>query len=211
MRRWNANANANTNTNTNVTLNANSPQTPLHIIQPANLPAIEDAPYAFQLTRAVLAPGLKTYFLGYSTSSLCFPHPPVMGSFVQYLSSIVKAGQSFCGPRHGCTLYYMLSLTLFFFSLPTVTVAFTTSHSVATQCSPFTVTWNWSGSADGPPFLLLILPFGAQSTIVEVPHTDFNATTMTGSYTLDKFPLKSGTQFIVSMLYGEGALFTRLI
>ena len=134
-----------------------------------------------------------------------------MGSFVQYLSSIFKAGQSFSGSRHGCTFYLVLFLTLSLFSFPTATVAFAPSYSAATQCGPFSATWNWSGTVDGPPFVLLILPFGAQPTIVEVPHYAFNPTTMTGNYTLDKFPLKTGTQFIVSMLYGDGGLFSRPI
>ena len=130
-----------------------------------------------------------------------------MGSSVQYFSLIFKAGQSFSGPRHWCTFYYVLFFIFFIFSFPTATVAFAPLYSVATQCRPFSATWSWSGTMDGPPSVLLILPFGAQPTIVEVPHNASNRTTMTGNYTLNKFPLKSGTQFIVSMLYGDGELF----
>ena len=134
-----------------------------------------------------------------------------MGAFVPYLSSIVDAGQSFFGPGHGYTFHYVPFITLLLFSLPTVTTAFAPSYSAPTQCGPFSTTWNRTGVVDGPPSVLLILPFGAQSTIVEVPQYAYNPTTMTGNYTLDKLPLKSGTQFIVSMLYGDGSLFSRPI
>ena len=78
------------------------------------------------------------------------------------------------------------------------------SFSAGTQCGPFNVTWTWSNTMDGPPFVLLILPFDGQPTILNLPNSSFHAATNTGNYTLDKLPLRSGDQFIASMQYGDG-------
>ena len=125
-----------------------------------------------------------------------------------YLSSILDDGQLVWGSRgvYKCSLG--LSLALILFSLPPSTFAFNPSFSAGTQCSPFGVTWTWSNTTDGPPFVLLILPFDDQPTILELPNSTFDAATNTGSYTLDKLPLRSGAQYITSMQYGDGAHFS---
>jgi len=57
--------------------------------------------------------------------------------------------------------------------------------------------------------VLLILPFDASPAIFKLPDSSYDPTTKTGSYTLDKLPLKSGVQFVVAMDDGYGALFLR--
>ena len=97
---------------------------------------------------------------------------------------------------------------VFFSTFPTATAAFTPFYSSATQCSPFTVTWGASNVTTGPPFFLLILPLDAPPTIVSLPNSAFDPTTKTGKYALDKLPLKSATQFIVTMDDGYGVFFS---
>ena len=86
------------------------------------------------------------------------------------------------------------------------TAAFTPLYSPATQCGSFTVSWAGSNVTTGPPFILLVLPLDASPTILKLPDSSFDATTKTGKYTLDKLPLKSGAQFIVTMDDGYGML-----
>ena len=86
------------------------------------------------------------------------------------------------------------------------TIAFSPSYDVPTQCSPFTVTWGAPNVTTGPPFVLLVLPFNAPPAIVSLPDSSYNAGTKTGKYTLDKLPLKSRFQFVVSMDDGYGTL-----
>jgi hypothetical protein len=96
-------------------------------------------------------------------------------------------------------------------SLLAPTVAFTPSYSAATQCGPFTVTWGGPDVTTGPPYVLLILPFDTHPTILKLPNSTYDTTTKIGNYTLDKLPLKSGSQFVVSLEDGIGALFSRPI
>jgi len=90
------------------------------------------------------------------------------------------------------------------FSPLAATVGFTPFYSPTTQCGPFTVNWGASNVTTGPPFILLILPFDAPAAILKLPDSSFDATTKTGKYTLDKLPLKSGAQFVVTMDDGYG-------
>lgn len=105
-------------------------------------------------------------------------------------------------------------LGLVFFStlpLPAAAAAFTPFYSSTTQCGPFTVTWGASNVTTGPPFVLLILPLDAPPIIVGLPNSAFDPTTKTGKYTLDKLPLKSAAQFIVTMDDGYGVFFSLLL
>lgn len=94
--------------------------------------------------------------------------------------------------------------TFAFFSPLVATVGFSPLYSPAAQCAPFTVTWPGSNVTTGPPFELLILPFDAPPAIFKLPDSSYDATTKTGRYTLDKLPMKSGAQFVVSMDDGYG-------
>jgi len=131
-----------------------------------------------------------------------------MKSCLHYLSSLFQAGQSVYGYRDKWKYYYALSLSLILFSFPAATVAFESSYSDLTECSSFNATWAWSDIDSGPPFSLLILPFGARPTIIPIPDSSYNVTTSAGYFTTDKLKMKSGTEFIVSMLYGDGAPFS---
>jgi len=130
---------------------------------------------------------------------------------VPYLSSLSQASQSSYGYGHRWKCLYSLSLGLILFALPAATIAFESLYSDPTECGSFRTTWAWSDTKSGPPFLLLILPFGARPTIIQLPDSCYNNTTRTGSYIIDKLKMKRGTEFIISMLYGEGALFSGLI
>jgi hypothetical protein len=87
--------------------------------------------------------------------------------------------------------------------------AFTPLYSTPTQCSPFSVTWGGSNVTTGPPFVLLILPFDASPAVLKLPDSSYDATTKTGNYKLDELPLKTGTQFVLSMDDGYGELLSR--
>jgi len=160
-------------------------------------------------SKAVLVPGVKGALAGYST--LYFPHLPVMKSCVPYFLSLFQAAQSLYGYRNKWKYHYALSLGLVLFSLPAATIAFEASYSETTQCSPFSATWTWSDTEPSPPFFLLILPFGAHPTIIELPNSSYNVTTKTGNFRIDKLAMESGTKFIISMLYGTGRSFSRPI
>lgn len=104
-------------------------------------------------------------------------------------------------------LSFSLSAFAFAFAFAP-TVAFSTSYSNPTQCSPFTVTWSASNVSAGPPFVLLLLPFDAPPAIFNLPDASYDAATKTGKYTLDKLPFKGGTQFLVSMDDTYGTLYS---
>jgi len=94
---------------------------------------------------------------------------------------------------------YALSLGLILFSLPAATVAIDISYSTPTQCGPFNVTWEDSAIL----FDLLILPFDARAIIVNGGSAArYDNITKTYTYTVDKLPLASGSQFVVAMDYG---------
>ena len=109
---------------------------------------------------------------------------------------------AFLAPSRTRNRLFFNSLALF--SSLVTTAAFTPSYSPTTQCGSFTVNWTASNGTTGPPFVLLILPLDAPPTILKLPDSSFDATTKTGKYTLDKLPLKSGAQFVVSMDDGYG-------
>jgi len=131
-----------------------------------------------------------------------------MKSCVPHLLSLLQAGQSAYGYRDKWKYHYALSVGLILFSLPAATIAFDSSYSEATECGPFNATWTFSDTISAPPFFLLILPFGAHPTIIELPDSSYNVATKTGCFTIDKLTMKRGTEFIISMLYGDGAPFS---
>ena len=101
---------------------------------------------------------------------------------------------------------YALFLSLIIsFSLPATTFAFDVSYSAPTQCSSFQIAW------DDSHFLynLFILPLDDRPVYLDpfsllAPVHDTR--TKTFNYTLDVLPLKSGTQFVLAIDYGSGAL-----
>ena len=101
-----------------------------------------------------------------------------------------------------CSRIFFLGLALLSPLIATMPV--TPMYSSTTQCGSFTVNWTGSNVTTGPPFSLLILPLDAPPTILKLPNSSFDAMTETGKYTLDKLPLKSGVQFIVTMDDGYG-------
>jgi len=133
-----------------------------------------------------------------------------MSSHVSRLSSNLDASQLTPITKIRCKRSYKLSLSLVLFSLPAATPAFTQSYSAATQCGPFNVTLEGLNlpMVLSPPVYLL--PFDDLAIISPLSYSSYNATTDTREYTLDKLPLKSGSQFIVFM-DGNGALFSRPI
>jgi len=131
-----------------------------------------------------------------------------MKSCLQYLSSLFQAGQSVYGYRDKWKYYYALSLGLILFSLPAATIAIESSYSEVSECGSLSATWTWSDTESGPPFFFLILPFGAQPTIVEIPDKNYDVTRRTGFFQFDKLKMKTGTEFIVSILSGDGAPFS---
>jgi hypothetical protein len=103
-----------------------------------------------------------------------------------------------------------LSLSLALFPILAAT-GFTPLYSPPTQCGPFTVNWGGSNITTGPPFILLVLPLDAPPTIIRIPDSAFDPTTNTGKYTLDKFPLKSAAQFVLTMDDSNGLFVSYLI
>ena len=97
--------------------------------------------------------------------------------------------------------YFFISLIIFF-SLPTITIAVSISHS--TQCGPFRVTWDDSVSSSS----LYILPLNDRPVNVENGSIVHDTQTKTYNYTLNKLPLKTGTEFVVGLDYGSGAPFS---
>lgn len=93
------------------------------------------------------------------------------------------------------TSFYLFSS--FFFAFPVATMASTSSPA---QCGPFSATYENITSSSS----LLILPFDAQP-IRNLTNPNFDPVTKTWNYTLDKLPLKVGTQFIVTLDNGYGA------
>ena len=103
-------------------------------------------------------------------------------------------------PSHAFFLFILWALLA-------ATVASTSSpFSAATQCGPFSITYG-----DNPsPLNLLILPFDAEPIISNLTNSLHDPVSRTWNHTLDKLPLKSGTQFIVTLDYGDGAPFSRM-
>ena len=102
---------------------------------------------------------------------------------------------------YACSYLLFISIIVFF-SLPPITVAINISNSAPTQCGPFQVTWDHDTMA--PSFY--ILPLNDRPVIGD-NSTTFDSQAMTWNYTLNKLPLKIGTQFVVSLRY-PGALFS---
>ena len=135
-----------------------------------------------------------------------------MELYVPSLSPMRNAIQLACGSGGRHKYYFKLSISLVLFSLPTATLALTPRYSPATQCGRFSVSWTWGESSrtTKPPFYLLILPFDAQATILELPRYSYDVNTYAGNFTTpDGLRLKSGTQYIVCMGDGDGVLFSR--
>jgi len=102
---------------------------------------------------------------------------------------------------------YYAFLLFIILSLPPATVASTSSlYSAATQCGPFTITWENTTS----PLSLLILPFDTQPIISNLTNPLYDPVAATWNYTLDQLPLKSGVKFIVTLDFGYGAPFSSL-
>ena len=130
--------------------------------------------------------------------------------YVPRPSSTLDAGQLVYMLTDERRRYYKLSLSLFL--LPAATAALTPSYSTARQCSPFNVTLEESNITTGrPPVPVIILPFDARPGILKLLNVSDNTTTNTQEYTLNKLPLKSGSQFIVITGDGDGAFFSRPI
>ena len=101
---------------------------------------------------------------------------------------------------YACSYLLFISL-IFFFSLPAITVAFNVSNSSPTQCDPFKVIWDYPALAAR----LYIQPLN--DSVVTANRSEFVTKSMTWTFTRDKLPLKTGTQFVFSL--GEhGALFS---
>ena len=100
--------------------------------------------------------------------------------------------------------YLLFTSLIFFFSLPVITVAISVSHSPPTQCGPFQVIW------DDPVLTasMYILPLDDRPVNVDNRSIVHNTQTKTYNYTLNRLPLKTGTQFVVVLDYGSGALFS---
>lgn len=94
------------------------------------------------------------------------------------------------------TSLYLFFL-LIFFALPATTMASTSSP---TQCGSFSATYENVTSSSS----LLILPFDAPP-IRNLTNPNFDPVAKTWKYTLDKLPLKAGTQFVVTLDNGYGA------
>ena len=124
---------------------------------------------------------------------------PIMKWYAPHLLSIADAGHVWKfrdGYRSYCTLF----LSLILCSLPVATVAFAPVYGTPTQCGEFGFSWR----GPGVPFVVLILPFDAQP-VVFLPNL-YDSKTQTWADKLVKLPLKSGTQFIVVLDYGYGAI-----
>ena len=105
---------------------------------------------------------------------------------------------------YACSYLLFISLIIFF-SLPTITVAFNVSHSTPTQCSPFQVViWDNPDSALHIYNGLYLLPLDDRPVSLynlSIGHDMDN-------FTLNKLPLKAGTEFVIALNYQACALFS---
>ena len=124
----------------------------------------------------------------------------LVGTYPINPTAVSHAGYVIRKCSYACS--YLLSLSLIiFFSLPAITLARTVLYSTPTQCGPFNVTWDHSSDI----YSFYILPLNGPPIIVDHLVHD-NSQTQTHIYILNKLPLKTGTQFVVSL--GDGALFS---
>jgi hypothetical protein len=120
-----------------------------------------------------------------------------------------------------------MDLVLFFIIISSIlgfrsVWAFNTSFTPPTQCGPLTITWNATQDTQtGPPYKLLIIPVNGPSSplpdstglgqglslpvVTDIPDSAWDATTRSGTFTIQQLPLKTGEHFVIIMDDGFGA------